>query len=221
MGSAHDRVRRRRTAPCYVFEGVWWAAREVPLVLPYLQALQASNGGLSLSHRTFRSADDLRYWVRRIPKNDRAFVYVACHASGGDLYPADGRSRVSRDELLDALRASKPGAIEFLHFGSCEIVESGNRRGSLEALANASGARWVSGYVDEVDWLPSMLLDLAIVGELFLPFYHGTYARRPQLRTRTQWFLKTYAQLARVLRFSGLARNLAGIDALIPERLRA
>ena len=70
-----------------------------------------------------------------------------------------------------------------------------------------------------VDWLPSMLLDLAVVGELFLPFYHETNSRRPQLRARAHRFLHTYEELARELGFSGLAR-LAGINALIPSSRR-
>ena len=127
-------VRRRRAAPCYIFEGLWWQTREVPQVLPFLQALAAFDGGLSLSHRTFRTGDDLRYWFSRIPKGDRSLVYIACHGRDGNLKPVDGRSQIKWEELIEALRAAKPGAIEFLHFGACEIVEEGNRRQRLEAL---------------------------------------------------------------------------------------
>ena len=213
-------LRKRRTAPCYIFEGTWWRAHELPQVLPFLQILEGIDYGLSLSHKTFRSADDLRYWFKRIPKNDRAFVYLACHAEGGDLQPVDRRSRVTRDELLDALRSAKDGAIEFLHIGACESVTDGDRRRSLSALADASGARWVSGYVSEVDWLPSMLLDLAIVGKLYLPFYHDGRARRPQLQRRAADFIRTYEQFSRGLGFSGLARSGGAADKLVPGRLR-
>jgi len=211
---------RRRRAPSYIFEGTWWANREIPQVLPYLQALHSSDGGLHLSHRTFRSADDLKFWFRRIPKAERAFVYIACHGSDESLYPVDGRLPISWKKLCEAFGAAKRGAIEFLHFSTCGIVDGRDRRGSLQSLADASGARWVSGYVKDIDWLPSMLLDLALVGQLFLPFYHETRTRRPQLKARAEWFLRSYGQLARELGFSGLARNLAGVDALIPGRLR-
>lgn len=213
-------VRRRRTAPCYIFEGIWWNTREVPQVLPFLQALGAFDGGLSLSHRTFRTAADLRYWFRRIPKGDRALVYIACHGRDGNLEPVDGRSQVKWDDLIEALQEAKPGAIEFLHFSACEVVEEGNRRNTLEALAEASRARWVSGYVKSVDWLSSMLLDLAVIGDLYLPYYHDTYSRRPQLQKRAQWFLRTYGRMARDLGFSGLARRIGGINGLVPARLR-
>ena len=67
---------------------------------------------------------------------------------------------------------------------------------------------------------PAMLFDMAVIRELYLPFYHATRARRPHLTAKTRKFLDTYEQLARLLRFSGLARNLGGINALIPTRLR-
>src|SRR5262249_28711504 len=151
-----------------IFEGVWWRTGEVPLVLPFLQALERFDGGLSLSHKTFRSAEDLAFWFNRIPMHERAFVYIACHADSGDLQPVDGRSRVKWANLLDALQAHRENAIEFLHFSACGIVQEGNRRETLEALADASRARWVSGYTRDVEWVPSMLLDLAVVSELFL-----------------------------------------------------
>jgi hypothetical protein len=188
------------------------------LVLPFLQALGALDGGVSLSHQTFRSGDDLRYWFGRIPKRERAFVYIASHADGDDLQPVDRRSRVRRDQLLDALKAAKDDAIEFLHFGACAFIDPARRRLSLEELADASRARWVSGYVKDIDWLPSMLLDLAIVGELFLSFYHETNARRPKLAARAVKFVRTYEKLARDLGFSGLS-SLSGRRILIPARL--
>lgn len=206
-------------APCYVLEGTWWSTREVPLVLPYLNALAASHGRIALSHRTVRSGDDLRHWIRCIPANTRAFVYVACHGSDGELYPAGRRSRISRPALLEALGAARPGAVEFLHFGCCEMVTVGDRRKSLEEMAEPSGARWVSGYTQAADWLPSTLLDLALIAELFAPFHKDAKKLAPKLKNRARWFIKNYEQLARALGFSGLSRNLGGVNALLPERL--
>ena len=194
---------RRTKASCWVFEGTWWHAREVPLVLSFLQALQAFKEGLTLSHKTFRSAEDLGYWFRRIGRNERAFVYIACHAKHGILKPVDGRSRIGQDELRAALGSARENAIEFLHFGACQFVPDHNRR----------------GYTKEVDWLSSMLLDLAVISELFLDFHHATRSRRPPLHRKAQAFLDTYEQFARNLGFSGLVAN-GGPAKLVPERLR-
>jgi hypothetical protein len=207
-------------APCYVLEGTWWSNREVPKVLPYFEALQASHGPFHLGLRTIRSAEDIAYWMRKIPRGAGAFVYVTCHGAAGNLYPADGRSPVTRQDLLDALSAAKPGAVQFLHIGTCEIVDKARRRQSLQELAVASGARWVSGYVTAVDWLRSMFLDLAVVAELYVPYFADARGQAPKLKVRADQFVRDYEQLARALGFSALCRNTAGGEYLIPQRLR-
>jgi hypothetical protein len=213
-------LRKPARASCWIFEGTWWRAREVPLVLPFLQALQATKGGITLSHKTFRSGDDLRYWFKRIGRNERAFVYIACHAKDGELQPVDGRSRMALDELLDALGGAREDAVEFLHFGACQLIPRERRGDMLMKLARASGARWVSGYTLEVDWLASMLLDLAVISELFLDFHHSSITRRPPLHRKAQVFLSTYEQFARKLGFSGLVANGGSAGKVVPERLR-
>jgi len=124
------------------------------------------------------------------------------------------------EEVVSAFEGVKTGAIEFVHFSACEIVDEQDRRGRLQEIAGISGARWVSGYSKGIDWLTSMLLDIAVIADLYLPFYHDTYTRRPQLRKRAKLFLRTYEQLARSLGFSGLACRLNGINGLVPQRMQ-
>ncbi len=155
---------------CYILEGSWWKAHELPQVLPYFQALAATESTIGLAHRTIRSLDDIAYWVKKIPKNSRSFLYFACHGEELDLLPGGRRSRVCRQDLLEVLSEAKEGAIAFLHFGCCEMVDPHHRRQSLRDLADASGAYWVSGYTSSVDWLRSMFLDLALLAEVYLTF---------------------------------------------------
>jgi hypothetical protein len=91
--------RKRRTAQCYVCGGAWWRAHDQPQVLPFLRI----DRGVSLSHKTSRSADDLHDWFKRIPKNDCALVYLPGHADGGDLQPIDRRSHITQPSLSRAL----------------------------------------------------------------------------------------------------------------------
>lgn len=206
-------------APVYILEGTWWSKRETPLVLSYFQALAASHGDIHLSHRTIRSAADVKYYVKRLSKNERAFVYVACHGEALCLKPSGGRSRISRPELIDALEGAKPGAIGFLHFGCCEMIDRENRRASLEELLRASGARWVSGYTQPIDWLRSTLLDLALVSEFFGGFPRGNTKGGPRLQTAARTFVRSFNQLARGLGFSGLSKSSTGTHGLFPARL--
>jgi hypothetical protein len=208
-------------APLYIFEGTWWSNREVPLVLPYFQALETSHGGIQLSHRTIRSADDIAYWIGKIPKDARAFVYFACHGSNFALYPTKSHP-IYREDLLKALAKAKKNAVWFLHFGCCEMVNRENRGISLNKLAvKRKDIRWVSGYVNEIDWLDSTLLDLALVAKLYVPYYRDAKYHRAKLKNRIDRFLKEYDQLARQLGFSTLICNLAGYTTLFPKRLHA
>jgi hypothetical protein len=204
---------------CYILEGSWWKAHELPQVLPYFQALAASEGSINLAHRTIRSLDDIAYWVKKIPKNSRSFLYFACHGEDLDLLPGGKRSRICRKDLLEVLGEAKPGAISFLHFGCCEMVDPRHRSQSLRDMADATGAYWVSGYTNSIDWLRSMFLDLALLAEVYVAFAKAGNRRGPKVRNQAQRFIRDYEQLARTLGFSGLSRGVVGKDAIFPPRL--
>lgn len=67
---------------CYILEGTWWNHKEVPQVLPYFQALELTDGGIRLSHRSVRTLDDIKYWASKIPKNERAFYTLLVMEKG-------------------------------------------------------------------------------------------------------------------------------------------
>jgi len=206
-------------ANCIILEGSWWRAHEPPLILPYFQALASSHHGFNLSHRTIRSADDIDYWIKKVPKGSRSFVYFACHGENLELQPVGRRSHVTRERLLNALSNAKDGAIAFLHFGCCEMIDAAHRRQNLQSLADSSRAYWVSGYTTSVDWLTSTLLDLALAAELYLAFADAGLKRGPKLQANAKRFIANYEHLARRLGFSGLS-YLYGGNRLFPARLR-
>lgn len=204
-------------ASVYVLEGAWNKPLEAPQVLPYLDAYSRSHGEVRVHHRTIRNAEDIKYYVSKIPKNSRAFLYVACHGAVGLLDPSDGRSKVPLAAVVDALSSAKLNAIGFLHFGCCEFVESKQRKKVLTELRDAAKAVWVSGYTKEVDWLSSTLLDLALMSEVFVAWH-----KSPNMKDRAQKaatrFVRSYKQLARSLGFSGLSAITKGLT-LFPARV--
>ena len=205
---------------CYILEGTWWSNREIPQMLPYFQALENSGNRINLSHRTFRNTEDIKYWVSKIKKNERAFLYFACHGENQNLIPADGRSPINNTELLQALGVANTGAIEFIHFGCCEMVSPDNRRKSLADYLTASNAKWASGYSKTVDWLQSTLLDLALIADLAVPYHNDGKKKNVKLSFRGRSFLKNYNQLVRELGFSGAYKNRSGKIELFPPRYR-
>jgi hypothetical protein len=201
-----------------MLEGTWWSNREVPQVLPYFEALVKSGNRINLSHRTFRNAEDIAYWVSKIRKNEKAFLYFACHGENQNLVPADGRSPISNNKLLECLETAKEGAIEFIHFSCCEMLSRNNRRESLERYLKSSGAKWASGYSESADWLQSTLLDLALVADLAVPYHNDGKKKNVKLSFRGRSFLKDYEQLVRSLGFSGAYNNGRGKVELFPKR---
>jgi hypothetical protein len=207
-----------RKAPVFILEGSWWSTHEVPMVLPYFNALATSHRAIELSHRTFRSADDIAFYISRIPKNAGAMVYFACHGSELRLYPADGRSAIDQDALLAALAEARNGAVSFIHFSCCEMVDANDRRGSHQRILDCCSVRWVSGYTKPIDWLQSIFLDLALVSEVFVPDFKAADGRKAPLKRQAETFMNMYEQLARELGFSALSRVSEGLR-LFPERL--
>ena len=204
----------------YMLEGIWWDNREVPQVLPYFQALENDGNKIKLSYKTFRNAEDIAYWVSRIRKNERAFLYFACHGVEQNLIPADGRSPITNEELRDALGQAKPGAIEFLHFGCCEMIPDDQRKPTLKKYLKASQAKWVSGYSGDVDWLRTTLLDMALIAELAIPYHEDGKSKNPKLSIRGRNFIKDYEQLVRAIGFSGAYNNGVGKIEFFPPRHR-
>ena len=203
-----------------VLEGTWWSNHEVPLVLPYFHALSISHSEIDVSYRTIRSVEDIAYYVSKIKKGSGAMLYFACHGEGLNLKPAGERAKISQGALLNALASAKDGAVNFVHFGCCEMIAPDSRRSTHQKILNASGARWSSGYTTSVDWLQSMFLDLALVTEVFVPHCTSSDGRLTKLKKRAQDFVGTYEQLARQLGFSALSKVTGGA-ALFPERLRS
>ena len=207
-----------KKANVVILEGAWERKHEAPMVLPYFHAFALSHGGVEVNHRTFRSADDIAYYIGHIPKNSRAFVYIASHGKKMQLQPQEGTDIVWED-LLAALAMAKPGAVDFIHFGCCEMVDPGNRAKSHQDILDATRARWASGYTKYVDWLDCMFFDLALVHNVFEPQFGLKDGRSAPLKKAISTFIRQYEQLARELGFSALSRVSSGHE-LFPARLR-
>ena len=206
------------TAPLYILEGAWDTPLEASQILPYFLAYEGSHKEVKVYHRTIRSAADIAYYVSKIPMKSRSFVYFACHGEPGFLDPSDGRSKISYDSVLESLGMAKKDSISFLHFGSCEFLQTENRKQYLSRLANAAGSMWTSGYAKDVDWLASTLLDLALVSEVYVP-WHEAPSRKARAEKAALDFHSAYSQLSRSLGFSALS-SLRGASTLFPPRVR-
>ena len=203
--------------PIYILEGSWDKTHEVPQVLPYFLAYAQSHREVEIFHRTFRTAEDINFYINKIKKGSKTLVYFACHGEPEYLTPSDGRSKLGFASIKDALSIAKEkDSIGFLHFGCCSFVRSPNRRTPLSALSKATGAAWVSGYINDVDWLSSTLLDLALISEVYYDWRCSTSKKRNTKNISS--FIGRYEQLAKSLGLSALS-DIATESQLIPARL--
>lgn len=212
----------RKRAPVYILEGTWDNHHELPQTLPYLDAYQRTFGRIKLMHRSFRNAEDLAYYIGRIPKDARAFIYISSHASAGALYPTGVKDKIPTEKVLEALKQAKQDAVAFLHFGCCEFVRGDDvgRRDHLgKLLDSVNGGQCVSGYTSVVDWLQSTLLDIVLIDEVYVPWFVAPN-KIAAAETRAMAFVQNYEQLQRVLGFSAMSR-LRGNDTLFPARVAA
>lgn len=210
---------RQKKARVIILEGAWENEHEIPQILPYFQALVVTHpDDIEISHRTFRSADDIAFYASQIGKNEGVLFYFACHGNAGKLNPSQNVN-ISLDDVAKALEKAKEGAIAFVHFGSCEMVVPGRRRESHLSIMNACGAKWVSGYTKSVDWLPSTFLDLMLVTSIFAPQHGEIDGRAARINPNAAKFFEMYDQTARHLGFSALS-VIAGGEKLYPAALR-
>ncbi len=198
--------------PLYVLEGAWQEKHEQPQALSYFSAYALSEKEIDLKYRTFRCAEDLEYYIKTLPKNGKAFLYIACHGNEGALSPSDGRSKIDQQQIVKILTQAKKNSIAYMHFSCCELFEISERRPLLEKLKNASGAKFVSGYANSVDWLASTLLDLALVSRV------STKRKPRKLENKLNKFKKSYNSLIKELKFSAVYESDDQIK-LFPPRI--
>lgn len=208
-----------KKARIIILEGSWDKVHEVPQILPYFQALAVTHpNDIEIAHRTFRNVADIEFYVSQIEKNEGVMLYFACHGCKGVLEPS-GDTKIPLKEVAASLETAKPGAIAFVHFGSCEMVLPGQRRESHEIIMNACGASWVSGYTKSVDWLPSTFLDLMMATSIFAPQHGAKDGRAKRIHHNAKDFFELYEDTARHLGFSALSNHSSG-EKLYPAVLR-
>ncbi|GAA4282753.1 hypothetical protein GCM10022261_02840 [Brevibacterium daeguense] len=148
----------------WVTEGYWSSDVSDSLsVRPMMQVLAASKTADHV-HRHINDPDDLVKALTLLGqrRQDRfSIAYIACHGSPGVI--SFGDDQISLEELADALPS---GALESktLHFGACSVLQD---EAACRTLLEATGAKAITGFTQEVDWLESMALDLLMFNLFF------------------------------------------------------
>ena len=154
-----------------VIESRWWTDRNdsVRGIFDMLAGTLVGNP-FGYHYEMFNNAESIKEMIPRIARNrDIHHIYVAAHGDEQAIHGA-GDARISRTVLANALADVHPRQIYGVFFGSCKFGWN------VDALMEQTGATWIAGYVEEVDWLHSSAMDLY--------FWHAYYLSGAPAATR-------------------------------------
>jgi len=136
-------------------------------VLPFLQGLERLSNNFNIYYSTFYDNHGLKNTLETDlthTKEKRQIIYIGAHGDVGEI---------AGDEASVAMKLiSKFGEkIEGVILSCCYV---GKNRGILKRacsynrFSDTYGANWLFGYKYAVDWIPSMMIDLAILEHVFM-----------------------------------------------------
>lgn len=142
----------------FALEGEWATRlKHKKTVLPALQFLEQS-GGIEFVHRRVAvKAAFFDYLELALTKSMQkyAIIYLGGHGDPGHLYLKS--EYVSLEEIAELYSDRFAGKI--IHFGSCSTINV--NQSVIQSFLKKTKAELVSGYLGEVDFVESMLLDMA------------------------------------------------------------
>jgi hypothetical protein len=145
-----------------LLESPWWLPKENPLrasCLPFFQGLERLHDGFNIYYSTFYDtagfetalAQDLIHTVEK-----RQILYIGAHGNRSSI--ANGRASAILGKA--GLYGRRIGGVIV---SSCLVADRDEN--FVEALLSGD-INWVFGYTRSVNWLSSILLELAIVEAL-------------------------------------------------------
>lgn len=170
----------------FCLEGDWETdLRRTYSVEPVLTLLR-DLGIASYIHRNTATRDQLEYYLAKWGQkryDNYTTLYLAFHGDVGNL--ALGRDTVDLETLATLLEGRCRGAN--VHFASCLTLDVDDD--TLTAFVRRIGAKAVTGYRDEVEWLDSaafeaLMLERLTRGSRTDAFYRGLHKDHGTLATR-------------------------------------
>jgi hypothetical protein len=154
---------------------------------------------LSMVYRQFNAKEDLRLLLQDFVRDRRfGYCYIAAHGGDSKIYGV-GREEIKLSTIMTACaNAEGKGFI----FGACRFVTSQ----LAQRFLWETRAQFLAGYGHDIDWIHSMLVDIAFFTFLFRGSGHDAFRAANRL----------YAdhRLARKLGFTVYKRDRAARQVL-------
>lgn len=195
---------RRRPHGIFCLEADWPRMRRGHTVKPLLDVLRSSMLEVPSIHRHVATHDSLLYylgkWTQRAHADFR-ILYFAVHGVEGEVQFGDLRLNancVHLDLLEEHLAGRCAGRL--IHCSSCRTIDLPAAR--IQRFLKRTGALGISGYLGDVDWIRSIVFDLA-----FLASLQENAMTRPGLHAVRTRMLERHRREAKRLRFELILRE--------------
>ena len=141
-------------------EGEWDdSIKDTKSVAPALQFLQQVRL-IDFVHRRVPTKEAFLHYLNWGVEERFRIFYLAGHGSPNSLQVGDEiTGQVTLDEITSALDGRLGYNNVVVHLGGCELLQASKK--SLRSMKAATKARLISGYTKQVDFLDSMLLEMA------------------------------------------------------------
>lgn len=138
-----------------VIESRWWTEgnHSVRGTFDLLAGIHTNNP-FNYHYEMFNNEESLKEIIPRLAdRTDIRYLYIAAHGDSDAIYgPAE--KRISRTIIKNILSEVHGRKLHGIYFGSCLFGHQ------TEGLLRNSGATWIAGFTEEIDWLDSTALDL-------------------------------------------------------------
>ena len=195
---------RRRPHGVFCLEADWPQMRRGHTVKPLLDVLRASMLEVPSIHRHVATHDSLLYYLGKWTQKAHAdfrILYFAVHGVAGEVQFGDLRlnSNCVHLDLIEEHLAGKCAG-RLLHCSSCRTIDLPAAR--IQRFLARTGALGISGYLGDVDWVRSIVFDLA-----FLATLQENAMTGPGLRAVRTKMLERHPREAKRLRFDLILRT--------------
>jgi hypothetical protein len=195
---------RRHPHGIFCLEADWPRMRRGHTVKPLLDVLRSSMLEVPSIHRHVATHDSLMYYLGKWTQKAHAdfrILYFAVHGVEGEVQFGDLRlnSNCVHLDLLEEHLAGKCAG-RLIHCSSCRTIDLPAAR--IQRFLARTGALGISGYLGDVDWIRSIVFDLA-----FLAALQENAMTRPGLHAVRTRILERHPREAKRLRFDLILRD--------------
>ena len=195
---------RRHPHGIFCLEADWPRMRRGHTVKPLLDVLRSSMLEVPSIHRHVATHDSLMYYLGKWTQKAHAdfrILYFAVHGVAGEVQFGDLRlnSNCVHLDLLEEHLAGKCAG-RLIHCSSCRTIDLPAAR--IQRFLARTGALGISGYLGDVDWIRSIVFDLA-----FLAALQENAMTRPGLHAVRTRILERHPREAKRLRFDLILRD--------------